>query len=498
MAIGEKVKARMQKWLDIQPSYNPGNIVIREPYSFETDCIRNRIWYRGDADELKQLYAQIPSVDAGCSRFWAAVPTGGKIRKLHTGLPGVMVDVLTGIVVGDYDGMAFQDDDGDDDEALTDRWKAIQDDIAFVDVIEAALTDTLITGGGAFRVSWDLNVSDKPSLEFFGEDRTESHYRSGVLVGVSFYTDHYRGRDKYQLEEIREPGKIRYVLRDMGGREVEIQTIPELSALRDITLPDNIMTAIPFRVWKNSKWPNRGRSVYNCKTDDFDALDEIVSQWLDAVRNGRVQRYIPEDMVPRDPKNGLPMSVDSFGSDFISVNNPTRESGNENHKIDVVQPDIRYDAFKNSYVAALDLCLQGILSPATLGINIAATASGEAKKEGKDVTGFTRNRITAKLEAVLPKVAGTLLQVDDWLHERPVGHYSPTISFGEYAAPDFGTRVKAIRDADACGGMSVEAKVEEIWGGSKPKEWIEAEIQRIKQEKGIVEAGEPSGGDELP
>ena len=46
--------------------------------------------------------------------------------------------------------------------------------------------------------------------------------------------------------------------------------------------------------------------------------------------------------------------------------------------------------------------------------------------------------------------------------------------------------------------MSVEAKVEEIWGGSKPKEWIEAEIQRIKQEKGIVEAGEPSGGDELP
>ena len=172
MAIGEKVKARMQKWLDIQPSYNPGNIVIREPYSFETDCIRNRIWYRGDADELKQLYAQIPSVDAGCSRIWAAVPTGGKIRKLHTGLPGVMVDVLTRIVVGDYDGMAFQDDDGDDDEALTDRWKAIQDDIAFIDVIEAALTDTLVTGGGAFRVSWDLNVSYKPSLEFFGEVRT--------------------------------------------------------------------------------------------------------------------------------------------------------------------------------------------------------------------------------------------------------------------------------------------------------------------------------------
>ena len=197
-------------------------------------------------------------------------------------------------------------------------------------------------------------------------------------------------------------------MRDEGGREVDLSIIPELSALHDTELPRDLMTAIPFRVWRNSKWPGRGRSIYNSKTDDFDALDEIVSQWMDAVRRGRVQRYIPEDMVPKNPNNGLPMSVDSFGADFIQVDNPIRESGNEGHKIDLVQPDIRYEAYKNSYVSALDLCLQGILSPATLGINIAATSSGESKREGKDVTGFTRNRITAKLEAVLPKVAAEM------------------------------------------------------------------------------------------
>ena len=59
-------------------------------------------------------------------------------------------------------------------------------------------------------------------------------------------------------------------------------------------------------------------------------------------------------------------------------------------------------------------------------------------------------------------------------------------------------RVKTIREADACGGMSTEAKVEEIWGGSKPKEWIQEEIARIKREKGLLEMDEPSGGDELP
>lgn len=69
MKIRERVKAKMQKWLEVRPASDRGNIVIREPYSFEADVIRNRVWYRGDADELKQLYAQLPCVDAAAAGF---------------------------------------------------------------------------------------------------------------------------------------------------------------------------------------------------------------------------------------------------------------------------------------------------------------------------------------------------------------------------------------------------------------------------------------------
>ena len=497
MGWGDRIMQAVKRVFKVRPA-GPQCIVIREPYSFETDAIRNRVWYRGDADELKQLYAQLSMTDAGCSRFWAAVPIGKKVRKLHTGLPGMMVDVLVGAVVGDYDGMDFIDDNGDDDKEMVARWKALQGAISFPDALEGALAETLVTGGGAFRVSWDKQISLMPSVEFFGEDRTECRTRNGFLTGVSFFTDYWRGNDLYQLEEIREPGQIRYILRDAGGKEAPLSTIPELADLHSVQVPNDIMTAIPFKVWRSTKWPGRGRSIYSGKTDDFDALDEVVSQWMDAVRSGRVRHYIPEEFIPRNKQTGELMSMDAFGSEFVQTRNPM--GGDEDKKgiIDTVQPDIRYEAYRASYISALDLCLQGILSPATLGINIAATASGESKKEGKDVTGFTRNRITAKLEAVLPKVASVLLMVEDWINGRPIGAYSPTVSFGEYAAPDFGTRVKAIRDADACGGMSTEAKVEEIWGGSKSKEWIKDEIQRIKQEKGIMEAEEPSAGDELP
>ena len=74
--------------------------------------------------------------------------------------------------------------------------------------------------------------------------------------------------------------------------------------LRDADLPDGLMAAVPLQVFASSRWPGRGRSIYANKTDAFDALDEVVSQWMDAIRHGRVIRYIPNNMIPRDANNG--------------------------------------------------------------------------------------------------------------------------------------------------------------------------------------------------
>ena len=48
-------KEMIRNWLDIIPADNR-SITINEPLSFETEVIRNKIWYRGDAYELEQLY----------------------------------------------------------------------------------------------------------------------------------------------------------------------------------------------------------------------------------------------------------------------------------------------------------------------------------------------------------------------------------------------------------------------------------------------------------
>ena len=70
------------------------------------------------------------------------------------------------------------------------------------------------------------------------------------------------------------------------------------------------------------------------------------------------------------------------------------------------------------------------------------------------------------------------------------------MSFGEYGAPDFDSRVQTISNAATGSIMSVEAQVDELWGSSKDDEWKRAEVRRIREERGILEVDEPSVGDE--
>ena len=53
-------------------------------------------------------------------------------------------------------------------------------------------------------------------------------------------------------------------------------------------------------------------------------------------------------------------------------------------------------------------------------------------------------------------------------------------------------------NASTTGIMSVEAQVDELWGSSKDEDWKNAEVARIRSERGITEQTEPSlGGDSL-
>ena len=481
MRLMERVKNMIRSWLEIQPAQGRG-LTIREPVSFETNVLRNRIWYRGDASELEQLFTLLVDDGVGRARFWAAAPQNGTVRKSHSGLPGVMVDTLVSVVKADMDVMDFGDD-----KAAAERWEQLAQDNDFPSLIGQTIAEVLVAGDGAFKISLDPEVSDAPILEFWGGNSVEYVYKHGRVQEIHFLSPvGDRGR---LLKEVYKPGGVSYSLID-GDKELDVDAEESTAELEPVTFDGDFMLAVPVRFWPSSRWRGRGQSIFDRKNDAFDGHDEIISQWWDAIRAGRVQRYIPEALIPRDVNTGALRMPDSFGGSFIQTESSNKEGAKD--EITTIQPEIRYEAFLASYTASLDLCLQGIISPATLGIDLGKMSSADAQREKKDVTGITRNAITDALEKALPRLAQIALAAQDLMHDKNPGTYQAQVSFGEYGAPSFDARVQVV--SSGSGVMSVEAQVEELWGASKDDEWKAQEVARIRYERGIEDFREPDVG----
>ena len=71
------------------------------------------------------------------------------------------------------------------------------------------------------------------------------------------------------------------------------------------------------------------------------------------------------------------------------------------------------------------------------------------------------------------------------------------VRFSEYDSPSFDSQIETISKAKSNGIMSVETSVKELYGDSKDEEWINKEIDRIKEEQGIVEMPEPAINEDL-
>jgi hypothetical protein len=383
-----------------------------------------------------------------------------------------------------------------DDIEAPPEWGELEKELNFHELVGQAVTDTLVSGDGAFKISADTELCNYPIVEFVSGDRVDIEQKRGIVEAITFKTRYCVKSMWYELHERYSKGRIDSVLYDSNGSSCSLSTVPALEGIKpEVTFPGDYIMAVPLRFYVDKKYRGRGKSIFSGgKSQCFDALDEVISQWIDAIRAGRVVKYIPETLIPRDPKNGSLLSIDSFGAEVIKLRGGLDDNVD---KIDVSQPDIKYEAFVSAYTNALLMCLQGIISPATLGIDVGKMSSADAQREKKDITGNTRNTITAALEIQLPKLIEALLKTYDIINgSEPQSYSDISVSFGEYGAPDFDSRVETVGKAATYGIMSTESQVEELWGGSKDDEFKAAEVQRIKTEKGIMAASEPSvGGD---
>ena len=222
----------------------------------------------------------------------------------------------------------------------------------------------------------------------------------------------------------------------------------------------SLIMAHPIKYGKSPKWEGRGQSIFDKKTDDFDALDEAWSQWMDALRKGRSKEWIPESLLPRNPDTGAIIKSNAFDNSYIIKGDDMSE--NSQNKIEVTQPAIPHDSYLATYITALDLCLQGLISPSTLGIDVKKLDNADAQREKEKTTLYTRGNVVDILQDQIPLFIQKVFDVVSISQNNMPTEIKCTIDFSEYANPSFESQVETVGKAKTQGIMSVEASVDEL------------------------------------
>lgn len=474
----ESIRLWLLRRLHIEPA-QPKQMRIQESLTYEDTAALNKLWYDGDPEALSQLYAQL-----GGTSFWSMAAKSGNVQRIHTGLPGEIVDTLSQLVAADMLGAEITNEPMQ--QQLLD---SILEENGFHDILEDAIGLTLIVGNGAFRLTFDADATRLPVISFVSGDRVQYKTEAGRITEIVFCTVYVHGAKKYLLREHYGFGFIRYVLTDEYGVPVPLDTLEETAGLLDLQFDERICLAVPMRFRRSRKHEGRGQSIFDRKRGSFDALDEAWSQWMHAVRKSHVKTYVPAPMADYNQQTGEPMRPDDFTDNFVVV--PGDMGENAKNQITSVQPHIEHEGYLAAYMTALDLCLQGIISPSTLGIDVKKMDNAEAQREKEKATLYTRNRIVSVLQKTLPKLFEAAL----WLYAAAYGLDAPedlsiSVPFGEYANPSFESQVETLGKAKTNRIISNKALVEELYGETKSDEWKAEEIARLNEADGMSTPGD--------
>lgn len=487
----DMVRNGIKSFLQIQPA-SPSSINITETLDYEGNAVKNRVWYRGDSFELEQLYSQISQ---GIQRqsFWAAKTSPGmEINKIHTGLPAQIVDILVSVALASLNDFEFKD------KQTEELWREIDEDNNFLKRLEKASKETLYIGDGAFKVTFDESISEYPIIEYYSGEKIELTINRGRVTEIIFKTVYEHKGKKYLLKEFYGYGYIRYKL-FCNDKEVPLDGLEETKDLVDIGFstynentgqPGEYMWAVPVMFFESGKWEGRGQSIYDRKIGAFDSLDETISQWMDALRAGRTKEYIPDCLLPKDPNTGKTMPHNAFDNRYIQTESDMHEGAK--NQIDLKQPAIPHESYEATYIAALDLCLQGIISPSTLGIDVKKLDNADAQREKEKATLYTRNAMVDALGKDIKALVEIAVMAYKEMNNEEAEWPEVTVTFGEYANPSFESQVETISKAKTGGIMSTEAAVEELYGDARDKDWKAEEVARLKEEQGITTVEEPA------
>ena len=513
MEISKFIQAkRLAAFGGLEKGMNPGELDA-ETFVNDRDAIMRlklreyQTWYTGDGDELLKLYNKENTIDFNTemwywknkrSYYWAVSSTESDVKRTHSGLPRNIVDTLVAII---GEPTVKMDDEGMNKE-LTD----ILDSCSFWDKYrEEQLPMTLVEGWGAYKIDWDKRFSDRPYVTYMRAENVEFLERNGMTFGMIFKTWYENAKgERFLILETRslqpseDGGKADLLIETKAYRasgdpddeslsEIGLDSMPSLKGVEDRILVKNVGNLLAQRcVFYRDPDGLPGRSVYSGKIDIFDDLDQCWSQASNSVRRSTVQEYFDTNFLERDPKTGMLKQPKSFDRKYTMVTGGRTADGTlaGASAVQVSQPQVNFTQYNEEAVQIMINCVSGVLSPATLGIDVAKKDNAEAQREKEKITIFTRNWVIRKENDILKGLFSMLLTAQNLMRDEssaPVVSKSEiSIKFGEFADDSYESKLRVLGDALMGGAISPDLFLDKLYGDTLSAADRERELEFLK------------------
>jgi hypothetical protein len=479
----------------------------RDLYINNTENIRKNkieeylIWYVGDSDELLNHFTKSRIIEQAeepiynrnkRDYFWTAVSEEEGVKRSHSGIPRAIVETLVN-AIGSPNLTS-------NDKVLDQRIKDIIEENDLLTILNQEQTPmTLVTGHGAFKINIDPELSNKPIITYYDARNVKFELKTRRIIKVKFYDYFTENNKAYCLVDCRykENGNsvITYKLYELPYKdaqefeyednEISLESLEQTKDLKDIQFTGvNEMLAVPCVFFKDQINEQYGRSIFTGKVDLFDDLDQALSQSANVVRKSTPVEYYPMDLI-ETKSTGERKPPTRYDRTYINFPSGRSGEGDITSQIQTTQPNLNFSQYDQEAVSILNMILTGVLSPATMGIDLAKKDNADAQREKEKVTVMTRNNIILKQKRILQKLLQLTLMVEDYINNPQVAEF-PTYSdisvdFDEFSNPSFENQLSTLGSALQAGNISVDRYIEMLWGESlseqekqKEKEYVEA------------------------
>lgn len=392
--------------------------------------------------------------------------------------------------------------------------QAVLEDNSFWDLyMFEQMPMTLVEGWGCYKIDWNQDISEYPIIKYYRAKDVEFVYQEKRQVAIIFKDYYTDGKFRnYLITETRaiKKGNL-YVSKDVfriTGDDIQPmypEEVARVEEFADLDLEPIIIEkfknflAVPCVFYKDVvNNDGYGRSIFTGKVDLFDDLDQCLSQGSNTVRRSTPVEYFNTDFLERDPITKLPKMPHVYDRKYTSYIGGRNADGSQTATVpvQVTQPQLQFTEYNTEAQNVLLQIISGIMSPATLGIDLAKKDNADAQREKEKLTIFTRNVLIEAETRILKKLFNQVLVAVQLMREgmETCADYSISIKYSEFADDSFENKLQKLGEAYIKGTISTDMYLDKLYGDTLSSTERDREYKYLKEKE--ESEGDSFGGED--